>query len=553
MELTSLKALTPEIIILITAAVTLLVGLGRTDTVRRAAQWIAALGLLAAFGVTAWQRDALLEGAVAGGTVLGMHYATYLTLLTCAIGFFSVLVAWDMPARQDPSVTDTHFRGEFFAMMLFSLAGVSMAGKVNDLVWLFIVLELVSIPTYIMVATSRAQAIAQEAGVKYFFLGALSAAVYLFGFSYLYGYAGSTRFADIAAVFARDLAPGQTATPYIALIGLVMVAMGIAYKIAAVPLHFYTPDVYQGAATPVTAFLAFAPKAAGMISIINIIGLTGWQFMSTSPTGAMVMNHNIGRALMVLLSVMAILTMTVGNVLALLQRNIKRMLAYSSIAHSGYMLVGLAAGPGGGEGGTVDGLTATLFYLGAYAVMNLGAFAVLVYLQGKSEAGEELDDVAGVAKEHPAAALALALCLFSLIGMPLTIGFWGKLYLIQAALAHGHKFLAIITVINAAIAAAYYLRVVAAMYLREAWNPFATRTSWALRLAATALAVAVIALGIMPQRLLDSVRGDVQTTSRGVETRSPDRDARNENANGETPKAKQEGGLEKGGGGTLRT
>ena len=255
-----------------------------------------------------------------------------------------------------------------------------------------------------------------------------------------------------------------------------MVIVGVCYKIAAVPFHFYTPDVYQGAATPVTAYLAYAPKAAGMIAIISTLTLIEFNYTGTS-----------GTAIMSVLTVLSVLTMTVGNVLALLQRNVKRIFAYSSIAHSGYMLVGLVAGPA--ISGGVDGVDATLFYLASYAIMNLGAFAVLIYLQGKADAAEDLDDLAGVAKEHPAAAMIFALCLFSLIGMPLTVGFLGKLYLIEAVLSTGHTTLAIIVVINAAIAAAYYLKIIASMYLREALYPFVVRTAMPVK--ATAIVCAV--------------------------------------------------------------
>lgn len=502
--------LIPEIVILVAAALAMIVGLSKRDAGRQIAQWVAAIGLAAAFAsvfvfpVPAKEPAWWLTSTAAGllGLKDGLHFSPqYITILTTVIGFLSVLAAWNMPFKDDPAVADSESRGEFFSMMLFSLAGVSMMGKVNDLAWLFIALELVSIPTYIMVATSRSQTIAQEAGVKYFFLGAMSAAVYLFGFSYLFGYAGSTRFVEIAALFSADLAAGNT--PWIAIIGLLMVLVGVSYKIAAVPLHFYTPDVYQGAATPVTAFLAYAPKAAGIVSIIAVLAMTGWAF-TREVDGQMVIANDASRAIIALLSVLAVLTMTIGNTLALLQRNVKRMLAYSSIAHSGYMLVGLTAGPGVG---IADGVSATLFYLGAYAIMNLGAFAVLIYLQGKTDAAEDLDDLAGVAKSHPVAAFAMAICMFSLIGMPLTVGFLGKLYIVQAALANGHKWLAIITVVNAAIAAAYYLKIVAAMYLRDPWNPFVVRKAWAPRIAAGVCTVAVVAFFIVPGPLLVATGG----------------------------------------------
>ena len=501
MEL-ELGKLVPEIIVLVAACAAVLVGLGRSDATRKLSQVIAAVSLLAGLAVAVIAEACPGQYAwAASPRVLGGFFnPSYITILAMAIGFLSVLAAWDMPSKADPAVTDTRYRGEFFGMMLFSIAGVSMVGKVNDLVWLFVVLELVSIPTYILVATGRSQIIAQEAGVKYFFLGALSAAIFLFGFSYLYGATGTTRFFDTVdaqnhVVHGITWALAQSPSmSYLALIGLLMVVVGVAYKIAAVPLHFYTPDVYQGAATPVTAFLAFAPKAAGMVAIIQIVGLTGFDFARMGVQG---------QAILTLLSVMAVLTMTVGNVLALLQRNIKRMLAYSSIAHSGYMLVGIVAGKTEYAPAS-NGIRATLFYLGAYSIMNLGAFAVLIYLQGKADAGEDIDDLAGVSKEHPAAALAMAVCLFSLIGMPLTVGFLGKLYIVQAALSTGHAWLAVIVVLNAAIAAAYYLRIIAAMYLRDVWNPFTVRNSYPQRVTALVCTVAVIGLGLMPAALLNA-------------------------------------------------
>ena len=468
-------------------------GVARGDEVRKWAAVVAGMGLAAACGLALRGGDVPPAWWARTGAGLSGDFfnANYITVLACVVGFLTVLASWGMPFKGEPGVSDGRYRGEFFAMLMFSLAGVSMVGKVNDLIWLFVVLELVSIPTYIMVATGRAQTAAQEAGVKYFFLGALAAAIYLFGFSYLYGYAGSTRLAVIGAQFAKDMAANGGHVPAMATIGLLMVLLGVSYKIAAVPLHFYTPDVYQGAATPVTAFLAFAPKAAGMVAIILMLALMGYQVG---------MEKGLGATVGLLLMVMAVLTMTVGNVLALLQRSsVKRMLAYSSIAHSGYMLVGLACGPGVGM---EDGVSATLFYLGAYAVMNLGAFAVLIYLEGKAEGAESLDDLAGVAKEHPVAALAMAVCMFSLIGVPPTIGFLGKLYLVLAALAHGHKVLAIILVINAAIAAAYYLRVVATMYLREAWNPVVVRETIGPRITWAVCAVGVVVLFFVPAPML---------------------------------------------------
>jgi NADH-quinone oxidoreductase subunit N len=247
--------------------------------------------------------------------------------------------------------------------------------------------------------------------------------------------------------------------------------------------------------------LAFAPKTAGIVAIISILALFDFSYGRPGPSVSL-----DAKAIQDLLIVVSVLTMTVGNVLALLQRNIKRILAYSSIAHSGYMLVGLIAGAGTFGTPASDGVQATLFYLASYAIMNLGAFAVLIYLQGKADAAEDLDDLAGVAREHPFAAILMALCLFSLIGMPLTVGFLGKLYLIAAALATHHTTLAIIVVINAAIAAAYYLKIVAAMYLREPLYPFAVRTGGLVKTAAVICSICVILFFFLPGTITNALR-----------------------------------------------
>lgn len=485
----AVQYLLPEIILIVAACAATLLGLSSRDAVRKSTQVLAAIACLVALAVAWTSGMAYPRNAFPHALYFSPNY---ITMLACLIGFFSVLASWNMPSQNEPSRPDINYRGEYFGMLLFSIAGVAMMGKVNDLLWMFLALELVSIPTYILVATSRSQIIAQEAGVKYFFLGALAAAIFLFGFSYLYGATGVTRFADIHAYFLS-----HPVTP-LAMIGLLMVILGVCYKIAAVPLHFYTPDVYQGAATPVTAYLAFAPKTAGMVAIISTLTLIdfNWNLVPHVVTP--------GSTLLAVMSVIAILTMTVGNVLALLQRNIKRMLAYSSIAHSGYMLVGLVAGPGALTPNGMDGVDSTLFYLTSYALMNMGAFAVLISLQGKADSAEDLDDLAGIAREYPAAALTLSLCLFSLIGMPLTIGFLAKLYIVQAALNSHHTGLAIIVVLNAAIAAGYYLKIIAAMYLREPLYPFAVRRALPIRLTAVLCTLGVIAFFFAPSFLISS-------------------------------------------------
>jgi NADH-quinone oxidoreductase subunit N len=373
----------------------------------------------------------------------------------------------------------------------------------DDLVWLFLALELTSLPTYVMVSISRERIVAPEAGVKYFFLGAFAAAIFLYGFTLLYGATGTTYFmplgdtsgslAGLNAVFAEQSINAM------AVIGLLLAITGIAFKIAAVPMHFYAADVYQGAATPVTAFLAFVPKTAGFIALIALLSTIGWPLEAAG---------RYGEAIVALLWIMAVLTMFLGNTLALRQQNVKRVLAYSSIAHSGYMLVGLVAGPGlAGEDSTLfvrNGIAAVLFYLVAYGLMNLGAFAVLGILHHRGEEAETYEDLHGLAQRHPWLATIMAVCVFSLTGLPPILGFWGKIYLVGAAVSAGYIVLVVLTVIASAIAAVYYLRIIAACFLPEP-NVETVRQDRPWRLvAAGASALAVVVLSFFAGWLLEA-------------------------------------------------
>jgi NADH-quinone oxidoreductase subunit N len=345
---------------------------------------------------------------------------------------------------------------EFFALMLLSIAGLLLVTAANDIILLFLAIELASIPTYVMVSISRPIPAAQESGVKYFFLGAMAAAVLLFGLSYLYGTTGSIRLNEIADIFRT-----QAGVSHWQMLALLMLIAGFAFKIAAVPMHAYAGDVYQGAATPVTAFLAFVPKATGFIALVKILWVAGGS--SWAVPGQIV----------TLIAVLAVLTMTVGNVLGLLQNNIKRVLAYSSIAHTGYMLVGVAALlKSVTEDQAATALGGVLFYLTAYGIMNAGAFGVLMLLPSRNPkpatTAETFDDIAGLGRRNVGLGLAMAVCCFSLTGMPLTVGFLGKIFLIIPAFAvPGLKWLAIALVINAAISAFYYLRIVGTMFLKS--------------------------------------------------------------------------------------
>lgn len=483
-----LSLLLPELILIGVACALFLLGLSSKASSRRLAPVVALAALLLVFAIQVYRvggSDSTQHDQYGGFSANGSVYGTvrinaftqYIKLITAAIGAMLVLLAWptNREATGNSALDFGNDAGEFFALMLLSLAGVLLVSGANDIMLLFLGIELASIPTYIMVSLSRPLPVAQEAGVKYFFLGAMAAAVMLFGFSYLYGTTGSTNLHEIM----HKLRPGAkwgeaiVLTPWQKLAVLMLVA-GFAFKMAAVPLHFYAGDVYQGAATPVTAFLSFVPKTTGFVALIKLLAAIGGpSWLLPDP---IIKSNGTG-----LLWILAVLTMTVGNLLGLLQYNVKRVLAYSSIAHTGYMLVALAA-LGAGKG-TVDphgGLRAVLFYLAAYGVMNVGAFGVLMLLPARDGQGaaETFEDIAGQGRRFVGLGLAMAVCCFSLIGIPLTVGFIGKLLIIKPALAaavgsagespyrSAMVWLVVITMVNAAISAAYYLRIVATMFLR---------------------------------------------------------------------------------------
>ena len=478
--------LAPELILIAVACAVLMIGMfdvpGRTT-------WVPALalgGLAVALAVAVMSPPV---GAAERFHIRVDELARTVRIITLAVGMLIVLVNAHLPGRDE--------LGEFYAMMLFSLAGVMLVGVADDLLVLLFALELVSVPTYVLVAGSSADARAQEAGVKYFFLGALSVALTVYGLSFLYGATGTTVMTGgpgsvaterYLAAFAR--ADGR------AVIGLVLALAGITFKMAAVPFHLYAADVYQGAASPITGLLGFVPKLAGLIGLIKLLSLTGWSWDGTP-------------MLFWVMWVLAAATMTVGNVLALLQTNAKRILAYSSVAHSGYLLVAVLAGPavaGAGGGVLQSGLAAALFYITVYGVTNLGAFAVLAYLAHRGKPIETVDELAGLSRAHPGAALVLAICLFSLMGMPPTAGFFGKVGVFSAAISADDPALvalAIIGVLNAAIGAAYYLRLIAACYLRSPTVALERQSCPALRSAMGACAVAVLLLGLWPRYLMD--------------------------------------------------
>jgi NADH-quinone oxidoreductase subunit N len=451
-----LGAMLPETILCGVACVLILMGASRSASIRRTAPVLAIIALIVAgiSQVTMFAGNAPRID-LRWNTVHIWEFARYIKILSSAIGILLVLLAW--PSNADATGGPAHNVGqetaEFNGLMLLSIAGVFLVAGANDIMLLFLGIELASIPTYIMVSISRPLAVAQEAGVKYFFLGAMAAALMLFGFSYLYGTTGTTRLDIIAA----SVHP-ETGLSSWQILAVILLIVGFAFKMAVVPLHFYAGDVYQGAATPVTAFLSFVPKISGFVALIKILfAVTGgsWQ---------------IAPEIVKLLWILAVLTMTVGNVLGLVQINVKRVFAYSSIAHSGYMLVGVTALVSTTSYEIQSSaLQGVLFYLTAYGLMNVAAFGVLILLPARTPqpatSAETFDDLAGLGREHTLLGLAMAVSCFSLIGIPLTIGFFAKFFLILPAWKADLTWLVVILVVNAAISAGYYLRIIGALFL----------------------------------------------------------------------------------------
>ncbi|MFI4861016.1 MAG: NADH-quinone oxidoreductase subunit N [Phycisphaerales bacterium JB063] len=516
-----LALLWPEIALLVGACVCLVTGLSGSKALRKATPGVAMLSLVVAAVLL---RSVPNPVASMPAGVDARHFmqlgglAAFAKLAVIAIGLILVMVATGTPdaLRQIIAADSAEgkafepgdcFRGEFYAFMLFSLTGVMLCAGASDLVWLFLALELTSLPTYVMAATSRDKPHAQEAAVKYFFLGAMSAAVFLFGFALIYGATGFTEFGPIASyVQAVGVSP-------LMMTGVVLAVVGISFKIAAVPMHYYTADVYEGAATPVTAFLAFVPKTAGFVSLIGILGLVGWGH---SNGGAAT---ELPAVLVYLLALIAVLTMTVGNVLGLMQKRIKRVLAYSSIAHSGYMLVGLLVGPAAAQAVSgsertllSNGLAAVLFYLVAYGLSTVSSFAVIACMSRPDGSEvETYDDLAGMRLRHPFLAAVLLVSVISLVGLPPLVGFLGKLYLIGSAYSAAsvgsstawvYPTIVVIMVLNSAISAGYYLRIASVAFFGEDRKQTVQLKLPVRTWGATIAAAAALLLGGLPGDLL---------------------------------------------------
>ena len=380
--------------------------------------------------------------------------------------------------------------GEYYFLILCATLGMMIMAGGIDLITTFIGLETMAISFYILTGFIKPNQRSNEAAVKYFLLGAFSLGILLYGMSLMYGLSGTTNLRTMAAAFA-----GQEKDPRLVL-AVILVVAGIGFKIAAVPFHMWAPDVYEGAPTPVTAFLSVGSKAASFAMLLRIL-LEGLPTMSADWR--------------LMFEVLAIVTMTVGNLAALTQTNLKRMLAYSSIAHAGYLLMGVVAG-------TARGVTAMLIYLMLYSFMQLGAFTVIIMMRRRDVAGDELKDFSGLHSRHPMAAFAMLLFMLSLGGIPPTAGFMGKLWLFGAAIDAGYYWLAVIGVLNSAISLYYYIRLVVFMYLKPAAGGSEPSATPAVAFALGLTVLATIAFGVYLDQLFAVAAASARTLGATVLT-----------------------------------
>ena len=464
----SLAVLAPALIVMGAGCLVLLLDLlpPRASKVHLAT--VALLGVVAALltSLAAWGG----RGRGFRDMVILDNYALFFHVVICYGAALIVLLSIDYLRRSGVE------SGEYYALVLFSTSGMLLLTSASDLIVVFLAIELMSLSLYVLSGLFKGRRQAGEASMKYFLLGAFASAFLLYGIALLYGATGTTNIDRIAAAAAA--APHDT----LLIAGLGLLLVGFGFKISSAPFHMWAPDVYEGAPTSVTALIATGSKAAVFAVLVRLL-LSGVRAVQADWTAV--------------LWVLAALTMTLGNVVAIAQSNLKRMLAYSSIAHVGYMLVGLAAGGAAGAG-------AVLFYLLAYTFTTAGTFGVITLCVRAGEEAVDVRDYAGLGRRHPVLAFALALLLLSLVGIPPLAGFVGKFYLFGAAVRAGFVWLAVLGVLNSAVAAYYYLRVIVTMYMQEPDEQSASvAPSFAGGLALTIAVIGVVLLGLMPAPFVD--------------------------------------------------
>lgn len=478
----NLQILSPEIILCGFALLVILLDLGIKQKGVLAGLSIAGLIISALAAVSMWGVPKLVAF---GGTLVVDQFAIFFKLIIAAAAILVILASQDYAGRF------ARFKGEYYALILLSAVGMMLLVGTTDLIAIYVALELSSISLYVLAGFLKDQK-SSEAGLKYLLLGAIASAVLLYGMAMVFGLTGTTRLGEIAAAVKS----GQLASPAL-FMGLVLLASGFGFKIACVPFQMWVPDVYEGAPTPVTAYLSVASKAAGF-GVIARVFFTAFSLPA-------VLSIDWG----MIFAILSAITMTVGNVMALAQKNVKRLLGYSSIAQAGYLMVGLAS-IGMASTSDVLGRSGLLFFMASYALTNLGAFIAIIAISQKINS-DEIDDYAGMGKRSPLLASALSLCLFSLTGLPPTAGLIAKFIIFNGAVQSGLLWLVIVAVINTCISAYYYLKVVKVMWFNPAPSEEkVTSKSWALATALTIACLGVLVFGIIPGPLASFAQAAVK-------------------------------------------
>jgi len=487
---TDLLALLPELIVVAAACLVIALDPITPASRRDLLAWLSLGALALCLGLTGGQISTLnIRISAFSDLVVIDAYARFWKVLLYGVTGLTILMS--LPYLKAERI---HL-GEYYGFILLALSGMMVMVSGADLLTIYLGTELMSLSLYVMTGLNRSKPRSLEAAAKYFVLGAFSSGILLYGISLLYGMAGSTKLASIASAVGT-----HGANDPLVLIATILVAVGFSFKLAAVPFHMWTPDVYQGAPTSVTAFMAVAAKAASFAAFTRVFveGLGGLK---------------ADWSLLFLL--IALVTLVLGNVVAIVQTNIKRMLAYSSIAHAGYALIGfVAAGRAVGPSGSTPGLASVMIYLALYSFMTLGTFAVIGMLRKGEREGEEIEDFTGLAKRQPLAAFLMLVFMVSLAGIPPTAGFIGKFYVFMAAVDAGLAWLAAIALLFAAVSAYYYMRIVMVMYMREP-DPAAVAprlvTSPALSFVLACAVAGVILFGLFPNPLVSFALQSVLT------------------------------------------
>ena len=491
----NLALIAPELIIGIATVIVMMVDAFTRRRQRNVTATLSILAIVAAGAAAVWLWMKWPAASAFNGMILLDELRLSFTVVFLIVALLTILIAtiWidieDLPA------------GEFHSLLLFATSGMMLMASAGDLVIVFLGLEILSIATYVLAGFRRSDTRSNESSLKYFILGSFASAFLLYGIALIYGATatgpdqpGTT---NIALIATRA---NQSLYPPLLFAGMAMLLVGFGFKIATAPFHVWTPDVYEGAPTPVTAFMAAGPKAAGFASFMRVF-LFGFPIVTATATTAGYAHATWVGAL----AIMAALTMSIGNVVAIVQNNVKRMLAYSSIAHAGYALVGfVAAGAATDATQRAAALTAVVFYLLTYAVMNMGAFAIVTIMARKNDQRNNVEDYNGIGFKSPALAFSLAIFLLSLLGMPLTAGFMGKIMVFSAAVNQGYVWLVVIGVLNTAISAYYYLRLIIVMFFRDpigAWE--APRVPATLAVALILTLAGVFYLGLFPGRVIN--------------------------------------------------